>query len=91
MLILLYASLTVFRELRDSFAADVWKELDMSGAMIFTQTEAPIAFIVLAMMFAIVFIRNNRKALNIIYAISVIGGHLQSRQPFFLSTDICRQ
>ena len=42
--------------------------------MIFTQTEAPIAFVVLAMMFAIVFIRNNRKALNIIYAISVIGG-----------------
>lgn len=76
MLILLYASLTVFRELRDSFAADVWKELNMSGAMIFTQTEAPIAFVVLAMMFAIVFIRNNRKALNIIYAISVIGGAL---------------
>ena len=74
MLILLYASLTVFRELRDSFAADVWKELQISGAMIFTRTEAPIAFFVLALMFTIVFIRNNRLALNIIYVISVVGG-----------------
>ena len=74
MLILLYASLTVFRELRDSFAADVWKELQISGAMIFTRTEAPIAFFVLVLMFMIVFIRNNRLALNIIYIISVVGG-----------------
>lgn len=74
MLILLYASLTVFRELRDSFAADVWKELQVSGAMIFTRTEIPIAFFVLALMFCIVFIRSNRLALNVIYGISVIGG-----------------
>lgn len=74
MLILLYASLTVFRELRDSFAADVWKELQMSGAMIFTRTEAPIAFFVLVLMFMIVFVRNNRLALNIIYIISIVGG-----------------
>lgn len=74
MLILLYASLTVFRELRDSFAADVWKELQISGAMIFTRTEAPIAFFVLVLMFLIVFVRNNRLALNIIYIISVVGG-----------------
>lgn len=69
MLILLYASLTVFRELRDSFAADIWKELHVEGAMIFTHTEAPIALFVLIMMFMIVFIKNNRLALNIIYAI----------------------
>lgn len=76
MLILLYASLTVFRELRDSFAADIWKELHVEGAMIFTQTELPIALFVLIMMFTIVFIKNNRLALNIIYGISVIGGLL---------------
>lgn len=76
MLILLYASLTVFRELRDSFAADIWKELHIEGAMIFTQTEVPIAIFVLIMMFLIVFIKNNRLALNIIYAISVVGGLL---------------
>lgn len=74
MLMLLYGSLTVFRELRDSFAADLWKELDMVTPMIFTRTEYPIAFIVLSMMFLLAFIKNNRKALNIIYTISFVGG-----------------
>lgn len=73
MLIVFYGSLTVFRELRDSFAADIWNEMHIEGAFIFTQTELPIAFLVLLLMFLIVFIRNNRLALNLIYSISVIG------------------
>ena len=73
MLIVFYGSLTVFRELRDSFAADIWKEMRIEGAFIFTQTEIPIAFFVLLMMFMIVFISNNRLALNLIYSISIIG------------------
>lgn len=76
MLILFYGALTIFRELRDSFAADIWRELHVEGAMIFTQTEAPIAAFVLVLMFMIVFIRNNRLALNVIYSIAVIGGTL---------------
>lgn len=72
-LILFYGALTVFRELRDSFAADLWKELGIKGAFIFTKTEIPIAFLVLLMMFFLVFVRNNRIALNIIYVISVVG------------------
>ena len=71
MLIVFYGSLTVFRELRDSFAADIWKEMRIEGAFIFTQTEIPIAFFVLLMMFMIVFISNNRLALNLIYSISI--------------------
>ena len=46
----------MFRELRDSFAADIWKELHIEGAMIFTQTEVPIAVFVLVLMFLIVFV-----------------------------------
>lgn len=76
LLILFYGALTVFRELRDSFAADIWKELHVEGALVFTQTEAPIAAFVLVLMFMIVFIRNNRLALNVIYGIAVIGSSL---------------
>lgn len=54
LLILFYAALTVFRELRDSFAADIWSELRVSGAFVFTQTEIPIAFFVLLLMSLIV-------------------------------------
>lgn len=76
LLIIFYGSLTVFRELRDSFAADIWNELHITGAFVFTQTEIPIAFFVLLLMSLIVFIRNNRLALNIIYVITVSGGVL---------------
>ena len=76
LLVLFYGALTVFRELRDSFAADIWSELRVSGAFVFTQTEIPIAFFVLLLMSLIVFIRNNRLALNIIYVITVLGGLL---------------
>lgn len=76
LLIVFYGALTVFRELRDSFAADIWKELHIEGAFIFTQTELPIAAIVLLLMFMIVFIRNNRLALNVIYVIAMVGSLL---------------
>lgn len=76
LLMLFYGSLTVLRELRDSFAADIWKELHVDGAFIFTQTEIPIAIFVLFLMGLIVFVRNNWHALNIIYVITIIGGVL---------------
>lgn len=76
LLMLFYGSLTVLRELRDSFAADIWKELHVDGAFIFTQTEIPIAIFVLVLMGLIVFVRNNWRALNIIYVITIIGGLL---------------
>lgn len=75
-LIFFYAVLTVFRELRDSFAADFWKELGISGAFIFTKTEIPIAAFVLILMFSLVFIHNNRVALNFIYFVALVGGLL---------------
>lgn len=82
MLVVFYGALTVFRELRDSFAADLWKELHVEGAMIFTQTEIPIAIFVLILMFMIVFIRNNRLALNAIYAIAVTGSLIMISSTF---------
>ena len=73
LLTILHATLTVFRELRDAFTADFWEELNLTDSLIFTKTEYPIAFIVLLLMFLIVFIRNNRKALNVIYVITALG------------------
>lgn len=72
-LVVFYGGLTVFRELRDSFAADVWKELNIVDSLIFTKTEVPIALIVLGMMGLIVFVKSNRMARNIIYVIASLG------------------
>lgn len=76
LLVIFYSALTVFRELRDSFAADIWKELHIEGAMVFTQTEIPITIIVLGLMFMLYFIKSNRWAVNSIYMMSMIGGIL---------------
>ena len=73
MLFMLFGSLTIFRELRDSFAANVWSENNVSNPWVFTKTEYPIAFIVLLLMCVTVFMRNNRKAINYMYVIAMIG------------------
>ena len=62
-LIIIYSFLTIFRDLRDNFAADIWNELGFANeAAIFTKTEIPITLIVLVIIAAMVFIKNNFTA-----------------------------
>ena len=62
-LIIIYVFLTIFRDLRDNFAADIWNELGFANqASIFTKTEIPITLIVLVVIAAMVFIKNNFTA-----------------------------
>lgn len=62
-LIIIYVFLTIFRDLRDNFAADIWNELGFANqAAIFTKTEIPITLIVLAIISAMVLIKNNFTA-----------------------------
>ncbi|MDP4286174.1 MAG: DUF5690 family protein [Bacteroidota bacterium] len=77
-LIILYVFLTVFRDIRDNFAADIWRELGFGNQpSVFTATEIPITIIVLIMIGSMIIIRNNRKALMITHVI-VIAGFLLS-------------
>jgi len=58
-----YMLLTVYRDLRDNFAVDIWKSIGFSGnSMLFTWSELPIAIIVFAVMGSLMMIKNNRKA-----------------------------
>lgn len=62
-LIIIYVFLTIFRDLRDNFAADIWNELGFTNqAAIFTKTEIPITLIVLVVISAMVLIKNNFTA-----------------------------
>jgi hypothetical protein len=64
MLILSYILLTVYRDLRDNFAADIWKSAGISGnPMIFTWSELPIALVVFMVMSSLMLVKDNRKAL----------------------------
>jgi Family of unknown function (DUF5690) len=63
LLTLAYILLTIYRDLRDNFAVDIWKSAGISGnSMIFTWSELPIALIVLIVMSSLMIIKDNRKA-----------------------------
>ena len=63
LLTLAYMLLTIYRDLRDNFAVDIWKSAGISGSsMIFTWSELPIALIVLVVMSSLMFVKDNRKA-----------------------------
>ena len=73
-LIILYVFLTVFRDIRDNFAADIWRELGFGNEpSVFTATEIPITILVLVMIAAMILIRNNRRALVVTHFIIVAG------------------
>ncbi|MCV6627445.1 MAG: DUF5690 family protein, partial [Cellvibrionaceae bacterium] len=74
LLVAAYLLLTVLRDLRDNFMADIWAELGYQDSPeIFTLTELPIALIVLLMIAAMVMIKDNRRALAINHLMVIVG------------------
>lgn len=62
-LIIIYVFLTVFRDIRDNFMADMWAEAGYTGGSArFMQTEIPVTLCMLALAGAMMFIRNNFHA-----------------------------
>jgi hypothetical protein len=63
-LIVIYVGLTALRDFRDNFAVEIWNGLGFKNdAEIFTLSELPVGLIVLIALSALMFIRDNRKAL----------------------------
>ncbi len=74
LLISIYVFLTIFRDIRDNFAADIWSETGFGNEpSVFTSTEIPITIVVLALIGSMILIRNNRKAFIITHLIIVVG------------------
>jgi hypothetical protein len=73
-LTIVYMFLTAFRDLRDNYALEILEAIGfVDNAAIFTQTEFPIAIIVLLVMASIMLIRNNHKALMVNHYIIGFG------------------
>jgi MFS family permease len=73
-LLVIYVFLTVFRDIRDNFAADMWVEMGFANQPEkFVQTEIPTTIIVLVLISAMVYIRNNLKALLVSHLIIGVG------------------
>lgn len=76
LLIVIYVLLTMFRDIRDNFAADIWLDLGFgSQPAVFTATEIPITLFVLVLISSMMLIKNNRNAFVITHYI-IIGGFL---------------
>ncbi len=72
-LVVTYALLSVIRDFRDNFVADIWKELGFNDASIFTATETPISIAILVLMSLVMVVRNNFKALRINHYMVIVG------------------
>jgi hypothetical protein len=68
-----YMFLTSYRDFRDNFAVDIWRELGEHGAAILTQTELAVALAVLLALAAIYRVRDNRRAFFLIHALMLAG------------------
>lgn len=72
--VIAYMLMTIFRDVRDNFSAEVWKTLGYGNSpSIFTTTEIPISVLVLAVMGSLIVIKNNQRALMVIHVIIIIG------------------
>jgi hypothetical protein len=72
--VLAYMLMTVFRDLRDNYSAEVWKSLGFGNSPeIFTATEIPVSIIVLFVMGSLMLIRNNQAALMANHLIIILG------------------
>lgn len=62
--ILIYTFATIFRDMRDNFSAEMWKEMGFfDKPELFAQTETPITIVILILIGSMVLIKNSFKAL----------------------------
>jgi Family of unknown function (DUF5690) len=75
--VLIYVSLTVFRDLRDNFAVEFWNSIGMKNIpTMLVVSEVPIAILVVIIIGSMIFIKNNKNAFFINFFIVFIGGLL---------------
>ena len=74
LLVIAYSLLTIFREMRDNFAVEIWNSLGyINNSRIFTISEIPVGLGTLLILGLVAFIRNNMKALNSIVLLIIAG------------------
>ncbi|MFD0764853.1 DUF5690 family protein [Mucilaginibacter lutimaris] len=72
--ILIYTFATIFRDIRDNFGAEMWKEMGFfNQPAIFSKTETLITLVILVLIGSMVMIRNSYKALMTAHIFIGIG------------------
>lgn len=72
--VLIYTFATIFRDIRDNFSADMWKEMGyLNQPAIFSKTETPITLIILVLIGSMVLIKNSFKAFMLAHVFIGLG------------------
>lgn len=72
--VIIYCFATIFRDIRDNFSAEMWKEMGFfNQPAIFSKTETPITLVVLVLIGSMVMIKNNFVALKTAHYFILIG------------------
>ena len=89
-LILFYIGLTVLRDFRDNFSREIWDAIGYrDNAAIFTLSELPIVILVLLIMAAMVFVKQNNRAFRYYHYVLITGACIVGGSTlFFQSGDI---
>ena len=74
MLLAVYVMLTIIRDYRSNFAANIWKETGHGNDIsVFTRTEIPSSLLVLVLMSLLVYVKRNIRALMINHLLIILG------------------
>lgn len=74
LLVLSYILLTALRDFRDNFAAEIWTALGFGEASdVFTASELPVAVVSLAVIGAVMLVRDNLRALLVMHGVILAG------------------
>jgi MFS family permease len=72
--IVVYGFATIFRDIRDNFIADMWKEMGyLNQPALFSTTETPITLVVLVLIGSMVAIRNSYRAFMVAHLFIASG------------------
>ena len=75
LVIAIYVGLTIFRDLRDNFAVELWTELGyLNTPWILVIAEIPTAIFVLVVIGSMILLKNNKKAFYLSLTLCVIAG-----------------
>ncbi len=89
LLVITYIMLSIIRDFRDNFAADIWKEAGFEKMpSIFTTTEIPTSIIILAIMSLLILVKNNFKALVINHLMVIVGFGIALLSTFLFSSGV---
>jgi len=84
-LTLLYVLLTAYRDFRDNFSVEIWKDLGYSKeetAAMLAGSELPVTVGVLILLAFLMFIRDNRMALMVVHIMMLVGTALVGLSTF---------